>query len=143
MPRRGGPDGGVDGALTVVARPCCFCHAAHRTGSDAVAGIPAGTVAATFAHAGAGRLFTAGGALCRAGAHAGTIAVLVMCDVFCGGTTHGCCRWRGGPRGVPVLRRPPVLRPRGVVTGLGFAVGMGLLTVAAPTRDAPAGLTNL
>ncbi|MFC9079915.1 hypothetical protein ACFTY7_23510 [Streptomyces sp. NPDC057062] len=148
VPLWGRPVRGVDGGLTVVAWAGCLGYAAYYTGLDAVAGISAGTVADTAAHGAVGRLFTTGDALGRAGVYALTIAALATCTVLL--RRHGP---RVLPGGAVVLVAcwsfvgSHVFWPRGVVTMLGFAVGFGLLTIAAPTRDvprkAPARLTNL
>ncbi|MET8965930.1 hypothetical protein ABZX69_41880 [Streptomyces sp. NPDC004074] len=148
VPLWGRPGRDVDGALTVLAWIGCLGYAAYYTGLDAVAGISAGTVAATPAHGGVGRLFATGDALGRAGVYALAVAALATCAVLL--RRHGA---RVLPGAIVVLAAcwsfvdSHIFWPRGVVTMLGFAVGFGLLTVAAPRlrtpRTASVGLTNL
>ncbi|MEU1411718.1 hypothetical protein [Streptomyces sp. NPDC005731] len=148
VPLWGRPGRDADGALTVLAWAGCLGYAAYYTGLDAVAGISAGTVAGTSARGGVGRLFTTGDALGRAGVYALTVAALATCAVLL--RRHGP---RVLPGGVVVIAAcwsfvdSHIFWPRGVVTMLGFAVGFGLLNVAASAQKAPrtasAGLTDL
>ncbi|GAA3843730.1 hypothetical protein ACWDWS_30760 [Streptomyces sp. NPDC003328] len=148
VPLWGRPGRDADGALTVLAWAGCLGYAAYYTGLDAVAGISAGTVAGTPARGAVGRLFATGDALGRAGVYALTVAALATCSVLL--RRHGP---RVLPGGAVVLVAcwsfvdSHIFWPRGVFTMLGFAVGFGLLTVAASAQTGPRtaspGLTDL
>ena len=138
VPLRGSPGRDVEGGLTVLAWVGCLSYAAYYTGLDAVAGISAGTVAGTGVHGVVGRLFTTGDELGRAGVYALTFAALATSAVLL--RRHGM---RVLPGAVVVLCAcwsfvdSHIFWPKGVLTMLGFAVGFGLLNLAA-TREGAA-----
>ena len=136
VPLRGRPARDLDGALTVVAWAGCLGYAAYYSGLDAVAGISAGTVAGHGVHGAVGWLFSTGDELGRAGVYALTLAARAAGAVLL--RRHGV---RVLPGAVVVLGAcwsfldSHIFWPRGVYTMLAFAVGFGLLSVAAPRRS--------
>ncbi|MGW3122804.1 hypothetical protein ACWDBW_37780 [Streptomyces sp. NPDC001107] len=132
VPVWGRPRRDIDGFLTVLAWAGCLDFAAYYSGLDAVAGISAGTVVDRGVHGAVGRLFATGDELGRAGVYGLTVAALATCAVLF--RRHGV---RVLPGAVVVLGAcwsfvdSHIFWPRGVFTMLGFAVGFGLLTVAA------------
>ncbi|GGU99744.1 hypothetical protein GCM10010211_78870 [Streptomyces albospinus] len=110
----------------------CLGYAAYYSGLDAVAGISAGAVAGNGVHGAVGWLFSTGDELGRAGVYALTLAALSAGSVLL--RRHGV---RELPGAVVVLGAcwlfldSHIFWPRGVFTMLAFAVGFGLLTVAA------------
>lgn len=131
VPLGGRPRRDAEGALTVLAWAGCLCYSVYYSGLDAVAGISAGTVVGHGVHGAAGRLFTTGDALGRAGVYGLTVASLATCAVLL--RRHGV---RILPGAMVLLAAcwsfvdSHIFWPRGVFTMLGFAVAFALLTVA-------------
>ncbi|WP_406430911.1 hypothetical protein OHB00_03000 [Streptomyces sp. NBC_00631] len=154
VPLWGRPHRDAEGVLTVLAWAGCLGYAAYYSGLDAVAGISAGTMVDHGVHGAAGRLFTTGDELGRAGVYALAAACLATCAVLY--RRHGT---RVLPGAVVLFAAcwsfvdSHIFWPRGVLTMLGFALAFALLTAAtlrrkeggATTGDdmaRPSGLTN-